>query len=37
MLLKTSFLLSHLFCHVDFEIILLTEFQNKKNIEIKGF
>ena len=37
MLLKTSFLLPHLFCNVDFEIILLTEFQNKTNIEIVGF
>ena len=34
MLLKTSFLLPHLFCNVDFEIILLIEFQNKTNIEI---
>ena len=37
MLLKTSFLLPHLFCNVDFEIILLIEFQNKTNIEIIGF
>ena len=37
MLLKTSFLLPHLFYNVDFEIILLTEFQNKTNIEIVGF
>ena len=36
MLLKTSFLLPHLFCNVDFEIILLIEFQNKTNIEIIG-
>ena len=37
MLLKTSFLLPHLFCNVDFEMILLIEFQNKTNIEIVGF
>ena len=37
MLLKTSFLLPHLFCNVDFEIILLIEFQNKANIEVVGF
>ena len=37
MLLKTSFLLPHLFCNVDFEIILLIEFQKKTNIEIIGF
>ena len=37
MLLKTSFLVPHLFCNVDFEIILLIEFQNKTNIEIIGF
>ena len=37
MLLKTSFLLPHLFCNVDFEIILLIEFQNMTNIEIIGF
>ena len=37
MLLKTSFLLPHLFCNVDFEIILLIEFQNKTNREIIGF
>ena len=37
MLLKTSFLLPQLFCNVDFEIILLIEFQNKTNIEIIGF
>ena len=37
MLLKTSFLLPQLFCNVDFGIILLIEFQNKKNIEIIGF
>ena len=37
MLLKTSFLLPHLFCNVDFEMILLIEFQNKTNIEIIGF
>ena len=37
MLLKTSFLLPHLFCNVEFEIILLIEFQNKANIEIVEF
>ena len=37
MLLETSFLLSHLFCNVHFELIWLTEFQNKTNIEIIGF
>ena len=37
MLRKTSFLLPNLFCNVDFEIILLIEFQNKTNIEIIGF
>ena len=37
MLLKTSFLLPHLFCNVDFELIRLIEFQNKTNIEIIGF
>ena len=37
MLLKTSFLLAELFCNVDFEIIVLIEFQNKTNIEIIGF
>ena len=31
---ETSFLLSHLFSNVDFELIWLIEFQNKKNIEI---
>ena len=36
-MLKTSFLLPHLFCNVDFEIFLLIEFQNKTNIEIIGF
>ena len=36
-LLETSFLLSHLFCNVDFELIRLIEFQNKTNIEIIGF
>ena len=36
MLLQTSFLLPHLFCNVDFEIILLIKFQNKTNIEIIG-
>ena len=36
-MLKTSFLLPHLFCNVDFEIFLLIEFQNKTNIEILGF
>ena len=34
--LKTSIFLPHLFCNVDFEIILLIEFQNKTNIEIVG-
>ena len=34
---ETSLLLSHLFSNVDFELIQLTEFQNKKNIEIIGF
>ena len=37
MLLKTSFILPHLFCNVEFELILLIEFQNKTNIEINGF
>ena len=37
MLLKTSFLLPHLFCNVDFELIWLIEFQNKKNVEIVQF
>ena len=37
MLLKTSFLLPHLFCNVDFELIWLIEFLNKKSIEIIGF
>ena len=37
MLLKTSFLLPHLFYNVDFELIRLIEFQNKANIEIIGF
>ena len=37
MLLKTSFLLPHLFCNVDFQIILPIEFQNKTNIKIIGF
>ena len=36
-LLETSFLLSRLFCNVDFELIQLIEFQNKANIEIIGF
>ena len=36
MLLETSFLLSHLFCNVDFELIRVIEFQNKANIEIIG-
>ena len=36
-LFKTSFLLPHLFCNVDFELIRLIEFQNKTNIEIIGF
>ena len=34
MLLKTSFLLSHLLRNVDFELDWLIEFQNKGNIEI---
>ena len=34
MLLKTLYLLPHLFCNVDFELILLIEFQNKKNIGV---
>ena len=33
---KPSFLLPHLFCNVNFEIILLIEFQNKTDIEIIG-
>ena len=54
MLLNTSFLLSHLFCNVDFEFSwfhntkqsseililkteMLSEFQNKTNVEIIGF
>ena len=37
MLLKTSFLSPHLFCNVDFELIWLIEFLNKKSIEIIGF
>ena len=37
LLQETSFLLSHVFSNVDFELIRLTEFQNKKNIEIIGF
>ena len=37
MLLKTSFLFPHLFCNVNFEIILRIEFQNKTNIEIIWF
>ena len=37
MLLKTWFLLPHLFCNNDLEIILLIEFQSKSNIEIIGF
>ena len=37
MLRKTLFLLSHLFCNVDFDIIRLIEFQNKTNIEFVGF
>ena len=36
MLLETSFLLSHLLCNVDFELIRVIEFQNKANIEIIG-
>ena len=37
MLLKTSFLMPHLFCNVDSELIQLIEFKNKTNIEIIGF
>ena len=37
MLLETSFLLSHVFCSVDIELIRLIEFQNKANIDIIGF
>ena len=37
MLLKTWFLLPHLFCNVGFEIIMLIGFQNKTNIGIIGF
>ena len=37
MLLKTLFILPHLFCHVDFELIGLIDFRNKANIEIIGF
>ena len=37
MLHETSFLLSHLFCAVDFELIQPIEVQNKTNIEIIGF
>ena len=54
MLLQNSFLLSHLFCNVEFEfrwfcnteqvseililkIEMLSEFQNKTNIEFIGF
>ena len=37
MLHETSFLWSHVFCNVDFELIQLIEFRNKTNIEIIGF
>ena len=37
MLLKTSFLLSHLLYNVNFELDWLIEFQNKGNIEITRF
>ena len=37
MLLKTSFLLPHLLCNVDFELIWLIQFQNETNIEIIEF
>ena len=37
MLLKTSFLLPHLFRKVNFELIRLIQFQNKTDIEIVGF
>ena len=36
-LLKTLFSLPHLLCNVDFETILLIEFQNKTNIEVISF
>ena len=35
-LLKTLFILPHLFCNVDFELNRLIEFQNKMDIEIVG-
>ena len=34
---ETSFLLSRVFSNVDFELIRLIEFQNKKKIETIGF
>ena len=37
MLLETSFLLSQLFCNVDFELIRLIELQNNTNIAIIMF
>ena len=37
MLLETSFLLPHLFCNVDFELIRSIEFQNTTDIEIVWF
>ena len=37
MLHEASFLLCHLFCNVDFELIRLIELRNKTNIEIIGF
>ena len=37
MLLKTSFILPHMFCNVNFELIRMFEFQNTTNIKIIGF
>ena len=37
MLHKTLFLLPHVFCNVNFELIRLIEVQNKTNIVIIGF
>ena len=34
---ETSFLSSHLFSNLDFELIRQIEFQNKNNIEIIEF
>ena len=36
MLFEISFLLSHMFCNLDFELIRLIKFQNKTIIEIIG-